>query len=120
MHKSLLLTAGARLGTYSPIKGALGGDKEHSNLFRNVAAGCLSGSLAAAATNPVDLIKTRLQAKGSPYRNAWAIVRAVVAEQGISGLWAGTTPSVARTHSMHSRCSYMDPLGMQLLHVACC
>ena len=86
--------AGARLGTYSPIKAALGGDKEHNNLFRNIAAGCLSGGFAAAVTNPIDLIKTRLQAKGSPYRNAWHVVRSVVAEQGIAGLWAGTTPSV--------------------------
>ena len=86
--------AGARLGTYSPIKAALGGDKAHNNLFRNIAAGCLSGGFAAAVTNPVDLIKTRLQAKGSPYRSAWHVARSVVAEQGIAGLWAGTTPSV--------------------------
>lgn len=84
------------MGTYGPIKTALGGDKDHNSILRNILAGCLSGSFAAAATNPIDLIKTRLQARDSPFKTAASVVRHVVKDQGISGLWNGTTPSVVR------------------------
>lgn len=87
---------GARLGTYGPIKAALGGDKDHVSVLRNIVAGCLSGSFAAAVTNPIDLIKTRLQARNSPFNSAAQVVRFVVQEQGVTGLWTGTTPSVVR------------------------
>lgn len=84
------------MGTYGPIKTALGGDKTNNSVLRNILAGCLSGSFAAAATNPIDLIKTRLQARDSPFKNGAAVMRHVVKEQGVSGLWTGTTPSVVR------------------------
>lgn len=95
---------GCRLGTYAPIKAALGGDKEHSSLLRNVCAGCLSGSFAALISNPVDLVKTRLQMKATPYRTAWAVVRHVVAQHGVRGLWAGTFPAVVRVPSVRRPC----------------
>ena len=44
----------------------------------------------------MDLVKTRLQSRNSPFRNVADIVRHVAKEQGISGLWTGTTPSVVR------------------------
>ena len=94
---------GARLGTYSPIKRALGGDEEHISLLRNLVAGSVSGGFAAAVTNPLDLIKTRLQSKGTPYRTISQVVRAVVKDEGVVGLWSGTMPSVVSyfCHMMH-------------------
>ena len=92
--KALNHLAGARLGTYSTIKRALGGDEDHISLLRNLVAGCVSGGFAAAVTNPLDLVKTRLQSKDNPYRTIGEVVRAVVRNEGIVGLWAGTMPSV--------------------------
>eukprot|EP00747_Dinoflagellata_sp_TGD_P134419 gnl/TRDRNA2_/TRDRNA2_175316_c3_seq4.p1 gnl/TRDRNA2_/TRDRNA2_175316_c3~~gnl/TRDRNA2_/TRDRNA2_175316_c3_seq4.p1 ORF type:complete len:145 (-),score=15.66 gnl/TRDRNA2_/TRDRNA2_175316_c3_seq4:504-938(-) len=53
--------AGIRLGTYDPIKEALGA-KEKPTMWRKVLAGTISGSLGAAAANPVEVVKTRMQA----------------------------------------------------------
>lgn len=91
------------MGTYSPIKRALGGDEEHISLLRNLVAGSVSGGFAAAVTNPLDLIKTRLQSKGTPYRTISQVVRAVVKDEGVVGLWSGTMPSVVSyfCHMMH-------------------
>lgn len=40
--------------------------------------------------------QTRLQAKGSPYRGSADVVRHIVREQGVQGLWVGSTPSMVR------------------------
>ena len=93
--------AGARLGTYSTIKRALGGDEEHISLLRNLVAGCVSGGFAAAVTNPLDLVKTRLQSKDNPHKTIGQVVRAVVKIEGIVGLWAGTMPSVVSSPLAH-------------------
>ncbi len=49
---------GLRLGLYGPIRDAM--HVEHSFLGK-LAAGVISGAGAAAASNPLDLVKTRLQ-----------------------------------------------------------
>ncbi|BDA43544.1 probable mitochondrial uncoupling protein 2 [Coccomyxa sp. Obi] len=104
-----LFYGGARLGTYGPIKTALGGNKDNNSLLRNILAGCMSGAFAAAVTNPIDLVKTRLQARDSPFRNAADVVRYVVKEQGVSGLWTGTTPSVIRAAALTAtQCASYD------------
>lgn len=121
--------AGARLGAYGPIKGLLARGDEGNSLLRNLTAGCISGALAAAVTNPLDLVKvrrparrgrnrhskpcsacktvarggpqalaslaqTRLQAEGNPYRSSADVIRHAVREQGLRGLWVGSTPSM--------------------------
>ena len=68
-------------------------------MLRNVAAGSLSGALAAWASNPIDLIKTRLQSKENPHRTSSAVVRSIVQADGVRGLWRGTVPSTVSTNS---------------------
>ncbi len=82
------------MGTYSPIKRALGGDEEHVSLLRNLVAGSVTGGFAAAVTNPLDLVKTRLQSKVNPHKTIGQVVSAVLKDEGVVGLWAGTMPSV--------------------------
>ena len=65
-------------------------------------AGCVSGGFAAAVTNPLDLVKTRLQSKDNPYKTIGQVVRAVVKNEGLVGLWAGTIPSVVSSPLMHT------------------
>ncbi|CAL5221301.1 g3469 [Coccomyxa viridis] len=104
-----LTYGGARLGTYSTIKRALGGDEDHISLLRNLIAGCVSGGFAAAITNPLDLVKTRLQSKDTPYKTIGEVVRAVVRNEGIVGLWAGTMPSVIRAAALTAtQCASYD------------
>lgn len=90
------------LGAYGPIKNLLKrfvtDDSQATVKFlRNVAAGCLSGSIAAVASNPVDLCKTKLQTKNSPYRSSFHVIRDVVEHHGVKGLWVGTVPAAIRT-----------------------
>ena len=81
-----------------------------------VLSGGLSGGLAAAGATPVELIKTRLQAVstspvstvrgeggcrlGAPLLGApsssMGVIRAVIAAEGVAGLWKGATPAVLR------------------------
>ena len=58
-------STGLRIGLYTPLKAAFGaGDKDHPHILRKVAAGMLSGAIAAGMCNPTDLVKTRMQAGG--------------------------------------------------------
>lgn len=91
-----LFYGGVRLGCYGPAKTLLGDTKENKSVVRNIAAGSLSGALAAWASNPIDLIKTRLQSKENPHRTSTAVVKSIVQTDGIRGLWRGTVPSTAR------------------------
>lgn len=84
---------GLRIGLYSPVKTALGADEPGTGVHRKIAAGMLSGAVAAAACNPTDLVKTRMQTAGARQGVA-QVVRCVVAAEGWAGLWRGTTPSM--------------------------
>lgn len=59
------LLAGLRIGLYTPLKRLMGAEGHESALLRKVAAGMLSGALAAGICNPTDLVKTRMQVRGS-------------------------------------------------------
>ena len=94
-----------RLGAYGPIKNLLkrfvSDDRQLTVKFaRDITAGCISGGVAAVASNPVDLCKTKLQAKNSPYRSSMHVIRDVVAQHGVRGLWVGTVPAAIRTAAL--------------------
>lgn len=59
-----------------------------------VLAGALSGGAAAAISSPTELVKVRLQAAGGGGGSAWAAARAVIAADGVAGLWRGATPGL--------------------------
>ena len=90
------------VGAYGPIKNILKrvvtDDRQASIKFvRNITAGCLSGTIAAVASNPVDLCKTKLQAKNSPYTSSMHVIKDVIQHHGVKGLWVGTVPAAIRT-----------------------
>jgi len=100
-----LFYGGVRLGAYGPIKNILKrlvtDDKQATIKFiRNVSAGCLSGTIAAVASNPVDLCKTKLQAKNTPYTSSFHVIRDVIQQYGVKGLWVGTVPAAIRTSAL--------------------
>ena len=66
------------------------------------AAGALAGSLAAVSTNPLDLVKTRLQTQGlvaprgvALYKGVFGTLRAVMATEGVRGLGRGLATRLA-------------------------
>lgn len=94
-----LFFGGARLGLYTPIKTMLVPEGQPS-LNMKVAAGSLSGGLAAAVTSPIELIKTRLQAAGNTpgaATTSMGVIRTVVAADGVVGLWKGAMPGLVRS-----------------------
>lgn len=93
---------GLRLGMYGPLKTAVGADVDPT-LAKKILAGSLSGGIATLITNPMELIKTRLQSNSSQ-GGAVAVIRNVMAKDGITGLWKGTMPSAVRARAMSELC----------------
>ena len=60
-----LIYGGLRLGLYTPIKSAMGTSKHNDvwTFYKKVAAGMTSGGLAAAITNPTELVRHQRAAK---------------------------------------------------------
>lgn len=60
-----LVYGGMRLGLYTPIKDAVGVTKQNDgwNMYKKIAAGMLSGGIAAGLTNPTELVRTHFSAQ---------------------------------------------------------
>jgi hypothetical protein len=54
--------------------------------------------------------QTRLQAKGNPYRSSADVIRHAVREQGLRGLWVGSTPSMVTAWATPA-CAWPMPGG---------
>ncbi|KAG2447851.1 hypothetical protein HYH02_007307 [Chlamydomonas schloesseri] len=61
-------------------------------------SGAISGSLISACVQPLDVVRTKMQADAARgiVRSTLATARVVLTEQGLRGFWAGTGPSVIR------------------------
>ncbi|TXT15881.1 hypothetical protein VHUM_00384 [Vanrija humicola] len=62
-------------------------------------SGAISGLTSAVCLQPLDLLKTRLQQGydvGRKSHRLAPVVRQVIAEDGVRGLWRGTVPTVVR------------------------
>ena len=65
-------------------------------------AGSTAGLVSSGALQPLEVVKTRMQAHGlkagfSINKSAWATAGCVVRDEGIRGLWAGVSASCVRT-----------------------
>jgi len=87
---------GLRIGLYTPSKHAFTQEGKEPGLPEKLAAGIASGAVSSGICNPTDLIKTRMQAAGASQIGPMAIASKIIREEGIVGLWKGTTPSMAR------------------------
>ena len=84
------MRAGLRLGMYAPMKTVVGADTDPT-LLKKIAAGSASGAVATFITNPIELLKTRLQSNSAAA--PLQVLQKIVRENGVSGLWKGTMPS---------------------------
>ena len=93
--------AGLRLGMYGPLKTVVGADTDPT-VLKKIAAGSASGAIATFITNPIELLKTRLQSNSA--MAPLQVLQKIVRENGVTGLWKGTMPSAVRLSSFAFSC----------------
>jgi len=69
--------------------------------YDTLLCGCISGGIAAALTNPLDVLTSRLMVQdgrgGYGGSGVFTMLRAILTKEGPSALWRGTLPRVAQT-----------------------
>ncbi|CAK7198429.1 S-adenosylmethionine transporter [Sporothrix eucalyptigena] len=69
-------------------------EKAEVSAFESAAFGSLAGGIAAAATTPLDVLKTRIMLSKAERQPLVPLVRSILAEQGPSAFFAGLGPRV--------------------------
>jgi len=100
--RAMLVTA-AQLATYDQIKDTI--EESHlvsEGLATQIVASCGAGVLASVASNPIDVVKTRVMnmkvtpGEAPPYRGAWDCAVKTVRAEGPLALYKGFVPTVTR------------------------
>lgn len=85
---------------YELVQDALNPKREYSPL-KHCLSGAVAGGVAAAATTPIDTLKTLLQTRGildpsesHKIKGTLSAAKFIVAKRGYWGLWAGMTPRI--------------------------
>ncbi|XP_022728210.1 mitochondrial substrate carrier family protein ucpB-like isoform X1 [Durio zibethinus] len=98
-----LLYGGLRLGLYEPSKSACDWAFGCNNIFTKIASGAFAGAISTALTNPVEVLKVRLQMNSDlRQRGPIAEMRRIVSKEGIGALWKGVGPATARAAALTS------------------
>jgi solute carrier family 25 protein 34/35 len=79
-----LVMNGTRLGLHGPVKNLFGASDSQASLFtlRSMAAGVVTGGIGALLGSPFQLLKTRMQTKGTA-------ATAVGQQHSVPGVWQG-------------------------------
>ncbi|CAK9178056.1 unnamed protein product [Ilex paraguariensis] len=91
---------GLRLGLYEPSKYVCELAFESTNILVKIASGAFSGSLATALTNPMEVLKVRLQMNPNSSRGPLGEMRKITSKEGITALWKGVGPAMARAAAL--------------------
>jgi solute carrier family 25 phosphate transporter 23/24/25/41 len=79
------------------------GEKVHPNVFVLWMCGMTSGSIGATSVYPLNMIRTRLQAQGTPahpytYTSAWDVARKTYRADGVRGFYKGLGPTLFKVN----------------------
>ncbi|KAG5051867.1 hypothetical protein AAZX31_02G145600 [Glycine max] len=92
---------GLRLGLYEPSKYACDLAFGSSNVLVKIASGMFAGAISTALTNPMEVLKVRLQMNPDMRKSGPIIeLRRTVSEEGIKALWKGVGPAMARAAAL--------------------
>lgn len=74
---------------------------EEPGVLALLAFGSVSGSVGATSVYPLNLVRTRLQASGSPahpqrYTGMWDVVSQTYKQMGVRGFYVGLGPTLAK------------------------
>jgi len=80
--------------------------KEEPGVMALLAFGSISGSVGATSVFPLNLVRTRLQASGSPghpqrYTGVWDVASKTWANEGWTGFYRGLFPTLAKVHEQY-------------------
>ncbi|KAH7690740.1 Mitochondrial carrier protein PET8 protein [Dioscorea alata] len=62
---------------------------------KNALAGALAGTLVSLCLHPVDTVKTIIQSNGAAEKSCHEIVRTIISEKGVMGLYRGIASNIA-------------------------
>ncbi|PUZ56497.1 hypothetical protein GQ55_5G313900 [Panicum hallii var. hallii] len=99
---ALFPTWAVTFSVYNHVKGLLhseDGNNSELSVQANVLAASCAGIATATATNPLWVVKTRLQTQGTrpgvvPYQSILSALQRIAKEEGIRGLYSGLLPSL--------------------------
>ncbi|PKU68243.1 mitochondrial substrate carrier family protein ucpB isoform X1 [Dendrobium catenatum] len=92
------LYGGLRLGLYQPCKYLSDLMVGSTNIFVKIASGAFSGALATALTNPMEVLKVRLQMNSR--RGLTGEIHKIISEEGFRALWKGVGPAMTRAGAL--------------------
>ncbi|PRQ26246.1 putative mitochondrial carrier domain-containing protein [Rosa chinensis] len=95
-----VLYGGLRLGLYEPSKYACNWAFGSNNVFVKIGSAGFGGAIATALTNPVEVLKVRLQMNPNLRKGAAGEVRAIIGEEGVKALWKGVGPAMTRAATL--------------------
>lgn len=106
MHATILrelLYSTIRMGAYEPIVNMMhvSHDERSPPVVVKYVSSLMSGAIGAAFANPTDLIKVRFQAylpgqPPLPYNSFTEAFSFILKHDGVTGLWRGSSPTIAR------------------------
>ncbi|KAG0537847.1 hypothetical protein BDA96_03G183900 [Sorghum bicolor] len=96
---ALFPTWAVTFSVYNHVKGVLHSKDGELSVQANVLAASCAGIATATATNPLWVVKTRLQTQGMrpgvvPYQSILSALQRIAKEEGIRGLYSGLLPSL--------------------------
>ncbi|XP_073292177.1 uncharacterized protein [Primulina huaijiensis] len=95
-----VLYGGLRLGLYEPSKYVSELAFESTNVLVKIFSGGFAGAVATALTNPVEVLKVRLQMNAKTARGPIEQMRKIASEEGVAALWKGVAPAMTRAAAL--------------------
>lgn len=87
---------GLRLGLYEPSLRASEMAFGSPNILTKIVVGAFSGALATAVTNPVEVLKVRMQMGRLTTKGPLQELSKIGRDEGVAAFWKGAGPEMAR------------------------